>query len=143
MHVFLWNGKVCPEQTPNNMKALFFGKIWSRAFQHQIYIRLYVTPLTFRATLQLVPFNPFSTGVPFWGKNTLIPSSLSPKRDCGSKRVKEANRTNFFTRVATFFKRSFFILVFPPPRTGSVCQSQRRTALWCFFSETSGICIYV
>ena len=31
--------------------------------------------------------NPFSTGVPFLGQTSQIPSSLSPKRDCGSKRV--------------------------------------------------------
>ena len=31
---------------------------------------------------------PFSTAVPFWGQTIQIPSSLSPKRDCGPKRVK-------------------------------------------------------
>ena len=31
--------------------------------------------------------NPFRTAVPFWGQTTQISSSLSPKRDSGSKRV--------------------------------------------------------
>ena len=37
----------------------------------------------------MVPFdrlNPFSTAVPFWGQSTHFSSSLSPKRDCGTKR---------------------------------------------------------
>ena len=33
-------------------------------------------------------FNPFRIAVPFWGQTTQISSSLSPKRDCGSKGVK-------------------------------------------------------
>ena len=33
--------------------------------------------------------NPFRTAIPFWGQTTLISSSLSPKRDCGSKGVKD------------------------------------------------------
>ena len=32
--------------------------------------------------------NPFRTAVPFWGQPSQILSTLSPKRDCGSKRVK-------------------------------------------------------
>ena len=32
--------------------------------------------------------NPFRTAVPFWGQTSQIPSSLSPKRDCGPRRVK-------------------------------------------------------
>ena len=31
--------------------------------------------------------NPFRTAVPFWGHSTLISSTLSPNRDCGSKGV--------------------------------------------------------
>ena len=31
--------------------------------------------------------NPFRTAVPFWGQTTQCLSSLSPKRDCGSKWV--------------------------------------------------------
>ena len=31
--------------------------------------------------------NPFRTAVPFWGQTSQISSSLSPKRDCGSKGV--------------------------------------------------------
>ena len=34
---------------------------------------------------------PFSTAVPFWGQTAWTLSDLSPKRDCGSKRVKEHN----------------------------------------------------
>ena len=33
--------------------------------------------------------NPFRTAVPFWGQTSQISSSLSPKRDWGSKGVKE------------------------------------------------------
>ena len=33
------------------------------------------------------PFNPFRTTVPFLGQTTQFSSSLSPKRDCGSKGV--------------------------------------------------------
>ena len=40
-----------------------------------------------RVPLPLCPINPFRTAVPFWGQTTKILSSLSPKRDCGSKRV--------------------------------------------------------
>ena len=32
--------------------------------------------------------NPFRTAVPFWGQSSQFISSLSPKRDCGPKRVK-------------------------------------------------------
>ena len=32
--------------------------------------------------------NPFRTAVPFWGQSSQIPSSWSPKRDCGTERVK-------------------------------------------------------
>ena len=32
-------------------------------------------------------FNPFRAAVPFWGQTTWILSGLSPKRDCGSRRV--------------------------------------------------------
>ena len=35
----------------------------------------------------MVCINPFRTAVPFWGQTTQIPSKLSPKRDCGPKRV--------------------------------------------------------
>ena len=31
--------------------------------------------------------NPFSTAVPIWGQTSLIPSVLSQKRDCSTKRV--------------------------------------------------------
>ena len=32
-------------------------------------------------------FTPFMTAVPFWGQSTQIPRTLSPKRDCSTKRV--------------------------------------------------------
>ena len=32
--------------------------------------------------------NPFRTAVPFWGQNSWNLTGLSPKRDCGPKRVK-------------------------------------------------------
>ena len=33
------------------------------------------------------PLDPFSAAVPLWGQTSQIPNGLSPKRDCGSKRV--------------------------------------------------------
>ena len=42
-----------------------------------------------RCRVQLVVWvNPFRTAVPCWGQTSEISSSLSPKRDCGSKGVK-------------------------------------------------------
>ena len=35
--------------------------------------------------------HPFRTAAPLWGQTTQILSNMSPKRDCGSKRVKGAN----------------------------------------------------
>ena len=32
-------------------------------------------------------YNPFRTAVPLWGQSSHFISNLSPKRDCGSKRV--------------------------------------------------------
>ena len=37
---------------------------------------------------------PFTTVVPFWELTSQIPSGLSPKRDCGSKRVNAKNNTS-------------------------------------------------
>ena len=46
--------------------------------------------------------NPFSTGVPFWGQTSQIPSGLSPKRACGSKRVKpDGLQLNGYTTMGT------------------------------------------
>ena len=42
--------------------------------------------------------NPFRTAVPFWGQTTQSSSSLSPKRDCGPKRV-----NSFLYDVCTLF----------------------------------------
>ena len=44
--------------------------------------------------------DPFRTAVPFWGQTSQISSSLPPKRDCGSKGVKEDLRQ---IRKAIFF----------------------------------------
>ena len=37
--------------------------------------------------------NPFRTAVPFWGQTTQILSNLSPKWDCGPKRVNKRLKT--------------------------------------------------
>ena len=42
----------------------------------------------FLKTNALFAFNPFRTAVSIWGQTTQTSSSLSPKRDCGSKGVK-------------------------------------------------------
>ena len=44
-------------------------------------------------------FNPFRTADPFWGQTSQISSSLSPKRDCGSKGVKSNQVVVFDTTV--------------------------------------------
>ena len=43
--------------------------------------------------------NPSRTAVPFWGQTIQIPSSLPPKRDCGTKRVKKKGGTSHFPRA--------------------------------------------
>ena len=84
---------------------------------------------------QVCTINPFRTAVPFWGQFTQISSSLSPKRDWGSKGVNatDSNARNngigyviptaipvytvlgsflsgsFFSNFSTFFSRSFSI----------------------------------
>ena len=45
--------------------------------------------LIFSRTLRKLGYNPFRTAVPFWEQITWNLSGLSPKRDCGSKRVKK------------------------------------------------------
>ena len=42
----------------------------------------------FTSTAVVIMLASFRTAVPFWGQTSLISSSLSPKRDCGSKGVK-------------------------------------------------------
>ena len=42
--------------------------------------------------------NPFSTALPLWGDISQILSSLFPKRDCGTKRVKRTSYVLFFQR---------------------------------------------
>ena len=37
--------------------------------------------------ISFITLNPFRTAVPFWGQTSQISSSLSLKRDCGSKGV--------------------------------------------------------
>ena len=49
----------------------------------------YAMPLYLRTERYLImELNPFRTAVSFWGQSTQISSTLSPHRDCGSKRVK-------------------------------------------------------
>ena len=48
----------------------------------------YVTVLIVKDRDSSRPCHPFRTAVPFWRQPTQIPSNLSSKRDCGSKRVK-------------------------------------------------------
>ena len=43
--------------------------------------------------------NPIRTAVPFWGLTTQISSSLSPKRDCGFKRVEEFGALRAWTSL--------------------------------------------
>ena len=49
-----------------------------------------------------------NTAVPFGGQTILIPSDLSPKRDCSSKRVKSyAHRT-----YGSVFHSFFFVCIY-------------------------------
>ena len=43
-------------------------------------------------------FNPVRSAVPFWGQISQIPSSLSPKRDCSSERVKKGGKSEIKMR---------------------------------------------
>ena len=43
--------------------------------------------------------NPFRTAVPFWGQTSQISSSLSPKRDCGSKRQITTPLVNYYCQL--------------------------------------------
>ena len=49
----------------------------------------------------LVALNPFRTAVPFWGQTTWKWSRVSPKRDCGSKRVNRRVYPVFVLRVCS------------------------------------------
>ena len=50
-----------------------------------------------------VNLNPCRTAVPFWVRSSQIPISLSPKRDCSSKRVNEECFSVFFSIIPFFF----------------------------------------
>ena len=46
-----------------------------------------------------LPLNPFRTAVPVWGQSSQISSSLSPKWDCGPKRVKRVQPRTRYDRI--------------------------------------------
>ena len=48
--------------------------------------------VTLRRIGKHIKLNPFSTALPMWGQSTQFLGSLSPKRGCGSKRVKLTTR---------------------------------------------------
>ena len=60
--------------------------------------------------------NPFRTAVPFWGQTTSSLTGLSPKRDCGSKRV--INPFNLGLRSVPFWARTISDLTGLCPKTG-------------------------
>ena len=77
--------------------------------------------------------NPSRTAVPFWGQTTQIPSSLSPKRDCGPKRAnpnpgtKRPKNGRETQPTAFAFSTLFYIYSGPadhdlPPRTTCNCK---------------------
>ena len=49
-----------------------------------------------RRIIRRFHLDPFRTAVPFWGQTRLILSSLSPKRDCGPKRIKAVRSTKIY-----------------------------------------------
>ena len=51
---------------------------------------------------------PFRTAVPFWGQTTQIPSNLSPKWDCSSKRVNQHTRRIYLKTLLVLVWRSRF-----------------------------------
>ena len=50
--------------------------------------------------------NPFRTAVPLWGQTSQISSTLSPKRDCGSKGVKKINKMLPWYAVSRVYRRT-------------------------------------
>ena len=68
--------------------------------------------------------NPFRTAVPFWGQTSQIPSSLSPKRDWGSKRVKLATKHPTITVRSSCFCNTSGRHLSPPEWMEGVKPSQ-------------------
>ena len=69
----------------------------------------------------MIDVNPFRTAVPFWGQTRQILSSLSPKRDCGRKRVNIA-----------FFLPSLLLVPVLIPVSSGVAACRSFALLLCF-----------
>ena len=80
-------------------------------------------------------FNPFGTAVPFWGQTTQFSSSLSPKRDCGSKGVNWTRGAKDVRQLLFiyFFKPSFFLLRELPLSSTFLCVSWWKECFDYFF----------
>ena len=106
---------VCPE----NGTAVLKGFVTSFVFSRTTSNIFTVTPPSGLYFFEAV-VNPFSTGVPFWGQASQIPSSLSPKRDCGSKRFKIATLTRYlltlFSSPAPFWGQTTQVLAGLSPK---------------------------
>ena len=64
-----------------------------------------VGPIYYGPPLYCGRNNPFKTAVPFWGQTTLIPSILSPKRDCSPEWVERlGSAAKDVSRVLKCFK---------------------------------------
>ena len=76
--------------------------------------------------------NPSSTTVPFWGQSPAIPSVLSPKRDCGTKRVKKegtADPGNYGgIRLLRTLDICFCCCKILDDRTGTVTEEEDKTS---------------
>ena len=69
--------------------SIWFGSEWYDIRNTEI-THVYPVGIVYYGITSAV--NPFRTAVPLWGQTTQISSSLSPKRDCVPKRVKNRPR---------------------------------------------------
>ena len=73
--------------------------------------------------------NPFRTAVPLWGQTTQILSSLSPKRDCGSKGVNDTRLLLVHEQIHTLVVWGEEMRIYQVPRTYTFLSSTRIISL--------------
>ena len=70
--------------------------------------------------------NPFITAVPLWGQTTQFSRSLSPKRDCGPKRVKKHQA--FPHSNPKYYRHTRYSQLFSPFFSPGPCHTATRAA---------------
>ena len=90
------------------LKKLLLIELQSRFGDKLLLLGIFVVCLQNRTALLkgliLIPKNPFSTAVPFWGDITWNLNGLSPKRDCGiciNHSVGRTHRAGVFVTIST------------------------------------------